>query len=419
MRFKFHTLLALCILSTTLSSHPASAQTMTLRKVVALVRHSIRSQDIGAPNSLAAPYSPLNWPTYGVSKGNLTATGTAFAKNMGGYYADLYATLGLKAASQCPPTSNGVFVWSDNRTPRTIATGTAFLTGAFPGCGLSAHFYQSTSNDPLFYNNISLTAGTPSLSIAPQMNVMMQIMGAPTGDTYTSSNNPCNSSTSSPSQTTCADVGDYADEFRLQYASGLAVNNIAWGSWSSLGIAKQQILNEIQLYTQWYMADYRAQTNGVANGTFRSENIANQIALALSQLTTPGTSGGPPTARLVLFVGHDSTVQALGSLMNASWTSPDGVSNDSPPVSGFVFELYSDSSGNFFVRPRFITATLDQMRQNRRLTANGSNNPGNSTLIIPGCTTQSVDRCSASTFISILNTAIASTGITPTTVPYN
>nr|WP_125911007.1 hypothetical protein [Granulibacter bethesdensis] len=135
------------------------------------------------------------------------------------------------------------------------------MTGAFPGCGLSAHFYQSTSNDPLFYyNNISLTAGTPSLSIAPQMNVMMQIMGAPAGDTYTSSNNPCNSSTSPPSQTTCADVGDYADEFRLQYASGLSVNNIAWGSWSSLGIAKQQILNEIQLYTQWYMADYRAQS---------------------------------------------------------------------------------------------------------------------------------------------------------------
>ncbi len=88
-------------------------------------------------------------------------------------------------------------------------------------------------------------------------------------------------------------------------------------------------------------------------------------------------------ARLVYLSGHDSNLNYIGGLLNVHWTA-DGRTDDTPPDSQIVFELWQNSrTKQYSVRLRFRAQTIDQLRSGEDLSLR--NPPVEVDLPPPGC----------------------------------
>jgi 4-phytase/acid phosphatase len=109
----------------------------------------------------------------------------------------------------------------------------------------------------------------------------------------------------------------------------------------------------------------------------------NTLDQAASIVTTPGALG-PTNARLVYISGHDSDLAGIGGLLGLHWTA-DGRTDDTPPDSQIVFELWRGSGTSpYTLRIRYRAQTLDQIRAASPLTLA---HPPDEVLLTPtGCT---------------------------------
>jgi len=124
----------------------------------------------------------------------------------------------------------------------------------------------------------------------------------------------------------------------------------------------------------------------------RGSNLTAHILDTLEQAaqaaqTQPSTpipgAFGPAGARLVYIGGHDSDLCRLGSLFNLHWTV-DGVTDDTPPDSHIVFELWQNSrSKQYTVRLFYRAQTYNQLRSAQALSL--ASPPAEVPLTPPGC----------------------------------
>jgi 4-phytase/acid phosphatase len=99
-------------------------------------------------------------------------------------------------------------------------------------------------------------------------------------------------------------------------------------------------------------------------------------------LPVPGAVG-PVGARLVYIGGHDSDQSRIGGLFNLHW-NVGGVTDDTPPDSQIVFELWQNSkSKQYTVRLFYRAQTYDQLRSAQALTL--ASPPVEVDLVPPGC----------------------------------
>ena len=392
---------------------------LTLRKTVLLIRHGVRPPT-STPKFQIYANAPLP-SDWGVPDGDLTAPGAALVGTVGLFYRILYTVQGLLPASGCPRAGD-LFVWANNADERTEATGQALVGGLFPGCGLKAGYSASATPDPLFTAPYpeDTTALTNAVlahlggSFAPlqagfapllaQLNVVLgccstALCQSQVGDaSCTIADLPYSIV---PSGNTLSFNGglltasSLAQIFQLEYANGFTGTDVAFGRTGEAGV---------QALMKLYTAKYRLFDRTPALARATGSNLALQMLDAVEEGAGMAVSGGPPDARVTVFVGNDTTQSAVGGLLGLDWHQQSFNTDDMPPGGGFGFELLGDRSGRFFVRPVFITMTLDQMHAGQPLGL--ASIPLYEGLRLPGCEYQGGRLCSLAQFVSIMNTGI-------------
>jgi 4-phytase/acid phosphatase len=392
---------------------------LTLQKAVLLMRHGVRPPTSTAKFQIYAdaPF-PSDW---GVPDGYLTAPGATLVSTVGTFDRAAYAVQGLLPASGCPRPGD-LFVWANNADERTEATGQALVQGLFPGCGLQAGFSASSTADPLF------TAPYPEDTTALSNAVLAHIGGSfqpiQTGaaallsDLNTvlgcCSTALCQSAVGAPACTiaslpyaitpsgnTLSFTGglltgsSLAEIFELEYANGFTGTDVAFGRTDEAGVRSL-----MRLYTAKYRLFDRTPALARATGS----NLALQMLDAIEGGAGKPVPGGPPAGRVTIFVGNDTTQSAVGGLLNLDWHQQSFNTDDMPPGGSLGFELLKDRAGRFFVRPVFITMTLDQMHAGKPLRL--TNVPLYEALALPGCEYQGGRLCSLSRFVTIVTASI-------------
>ena len=109
---------------------------------------------------------------------------------------------------------------------------------------------------------------------------------------------------------------------------------------------------------------------------------AAQPAQTQPAAPVPGAFG-PAGTRLVYLGGHDSDLSRIGGLFDLHWTV-GGVTDDTPPDSQIVFELWQNSkSKQYTIRLFYRAQTFDQLRSGQALTL--ASPPVEVDLTPPGC----------------------------------
>ncbi len=399
---------------------------LTLRKAVLLMRHGVRPPTSTPKFQVYAnaPF-PSDW---GVPDGDLTAPGAALVSTVGLFDRVAYTLQGLLPVSGCPRPGD-LFVWANNADERTEATGQALVQGLFPGCGLQAGYSTSTTADPLF--TAPYAEDTTALSAAVLAHIggsfqPIQAGAAPLlSDLNTvlgcCSTSICESAVGTPA-CTIADLpyaitasgntlsfngglatgSSLAEIFELEYANGFTGTDVAFGRADEAGV---------QSLMRLYTAKYRLFDRTPALARATGSNLALQMLDAIESGAGMAVSGGPPAGRVTIFVGNDTTQSAVGGLLNLDWHQQSFNTDDMPPGGAFGFELLGDRAGHLFVRPVFVTMTLDQMHAGQPLGL--TNIPLYEGLTLPGCEYQAGRLCSFAKFVSIVGGSIQASATGP------
>lgn len=379
--------------------------------VVMLSRHGVRPPTNGAK---FAALSASPWPSWPVPDGQLTPHGRDAMVLMGEFYRQRYVSAGLLPSQGCPPADT-LFVWADV-DQRTRATGDALLAGLAPGCGRKAGFRAGGGDDPLF-DPIGAGVATLDPAIArrdmlaamggsieamrerwdPQLAALGRLLGC-CGEAL------CRAQVGRPD---CAfqelpwaievkpngrkvglsgpldDASGVTELFRMEYDEGFPPDQVAWGrastpvaitSLMALHKAKYDVVERVP-----YIARHGASM------------LLSQIRIALAQGTDTapsdaGNGAGPPPAAMTVFVGHDTNLAELGSLLGLHWSLAGSQEDDTPPGGALVFErLRNPADGRRHVRVSFMAQTMDQVRLLAPLTGPGAAGPFVASVPVPGC----------------------------------
>lgn len=366
--------LALSALCNTASAQPAStdASRYVLEKAIQVSRHGVRP-----PTDLQKMHDATGraWPRWLVAEGHLTGHGYLAASLMGAWQAEHYRQAGLLEPG-CP-TAGRVYVLPSPKQ-RTRATAAALLDGMFPGCGVQASA-PHTPSDPLFQTDqmafarldpvqataaVAQAMGGSAAQLRQRLLPELQALKAavcvdgarcPFYEQPWVLKQDADGRVSISGMDAASSIGE---SIRLAYSEGKPLGEVAFGNaadaravsaLASLHRAKYQYIND---------TPYIARRGG--------SQLMNQIVLGLEQgtaLQADTAQGNPPDVALTVLVAHDTNLAQLRSMLGFHWQLGEYQPDNIAPGSALMFERYRDTvTGARFVRTRFVTQSLDQLR---------------------------------------------------------
>jgi 4-phytase/acid phosphatase len=395
-----------------LTNHLAEAQTVdntTLKFALVFSRHGVRPPT--KTNDAYQPYAVSTWPSWSVPVGNLTTHGAQLMTLMGNYYYSYFQQQGLLSGDQRKDVRK-VYYYADN-AERTYATAQALAAGMFPLVATQVNEYTpTTASDPLFYP-VKVNLGSPDVNLAAaalngrigsnpsqlqtaqtlQFQLLESaLLNQPIETDPTLAPSGLTSVAAQPLTVTPGSGGSIVgfsggidtastltEIFLLEYTDGKAMSDVAWGR-----LTPQQIQQVTQLHTlDFNLVDrtpYLAQTQG--------SNLLQHIRATINQAAT-GTATpdaiGPLYDSVLMLVGHDNQLAAVGGLMNVDWQPATFAQDDTPPGGGFVYELRQNPDSSYIVRLYFINQTMDQMHNATPLTLQSG--PSIAPIFVPGAST--------------------------------
>lgn len=382
-----------------------------LKMAVIVTRHGVRpplSKDTSSPYARDLWPSLTEWGTR--CPGDLTPTGYNLAKLMGRYYSGHYHQL---LHDRCPAGQTYIYADNEERTMGTAEGIAQGLAAKFPGCNVEVDWdhdlkppdpKDAKSSDPCDspYKTDDLFHPLQKFGYEVSKDEIQKILDdikqrAPGLRTkyaaqLTSLQNVvicCDASQcKSPGECTLLtlpdkfelgddgkfkwtgpfSVGSTATEnFLLEYADGMPCNIVGWRrvsfDYTSPDCSpragepfKQMQTIHTVYFEQVNRAPYLAKIQG--------SNLANQVLLQLEAGVEGKTS-----APLVIYAGHDTNLANIAGMLNLSWSLTDLPENDTPPAGALVFELYERAPRDFYVKIRYVHATMTQMRTQALLSA--------------------------------------------------
>jgi 4-phytase/acid phosphatase len=377
----------------TISPARATEPGERLEKVVILSRHGVRAA-MSSPERLEEA-SARPWPRFDVPPGRLTAQGEVLSELMGGYFRQLYVAQGLLRPGDC----GAAYYWA-NVTQRTIATAQAIGLALSPGCAAPVNTVGEGRFDPLFE---PIKAGV----VAPDAALARAAVAGRVGGDLTAWSashrteaerldallmqcqaGPCPPapgkrrileahpdfvegedlvSLSGPE----AFASGVTESLLMAWADGRDFEGLGWR-----GLNEDTLTRVFSLHQAEF--DLRLRTPYVAKA------LAGPLALRiLATLEDRPTAIGPPGARIVVVVGHDGTLAALGGLLRMDWAVPGYQPNQIGPGGALVFERWRRADGSRVVRVRYTGQSLGQLRERRPLSLAAP--PLSAPIFIPGC----------------------------------
>ena len=390
---------------------------------VYVLRHGVRS-----PTSDVAQYgrfSSAKWPKWTVPPGYLTTHGYELIKELGAYdrWRGTRGAHSLLTPDGCSDAERiSIHADSDQRTRETAK---ALAAGMFPGCRVAVSSSQEGANDPLFH--LPAAGVSRVRADAATAAVLQRIGNDPQSVAATHRAQlaeldhvlaTCGAATVAQARTSIFDVPasvDHGDDdhlvtmrgplntastlsenILLEYVEGMPAADVGWGC-----VDGTKLRELIDLHTKASDLTQRTPEVAVPQAAALLRVIERSIQQAVTGREAPGAEGKPEDKVLVL-VGHDTNLNHLAGALGLHWML-DGRSDDTPPGSGFVFELWKNPKvKTYSVRTFYIAQTLEQMRNtippdSERSTAEGigllaglwPNRPGMWPIVLRACARES------------------------------
>lgn len=345
----------------------------TLKEVVILSRHSIRSplSTNGSALSRLTPHQWINWTS---ASSELTLRGGVLETMMGQYFRKWLVDEGLFKENAVPTTDEVNFY--ANSMQRTIATAQYFSSGFMPLANVRVnHRYNASKMDPVFCPRLTKVSDAFSQEALKQIAAMggkKGIVGIneKLKDSYavTAKVLDLKDSPACKSGETCA-FDDYntqfifklydepkmkgslklansaSDAFILQYYEEPDAKKAAFGHDITLSdwekIAKIKDVYGDVLFTAPIVA----------------ANVAHPLLVYLNdELNSAGR-------KFTFLCGHDSNIASVDAALGVDdYELPNSIEKKTPIGSKVVFEKWSDKSGKEFVAVNIVYQTTDQLR---------------------------------------------------------
>ena len=374
----------LSVSSAAASEQSAPPPAAVLKRVVLVARHGIRSptQKIETLNvKTGRSWSP--WP---VPPGQLTDHGRADLQLMGDFIRHYYAPFsGLGGAEKqvCPHTSS-LFVWADAADTRTRQTGDILAQSMSGGCVSQAHSLAPGQKDPLFnalasghayadQHNISAIlqavyrhdeAGALPQDVREAEETLQKLFD-PEGCGHT----PAICFTA-PARLTWKKGAPHAsgglalsatvsENLLLEYAQGLPATVSLPASSSD---DSQIALLNIVLPAHNYQSETIRRMPPLA--ARRGQFLVSAILALLDNKVPPSPAEAvfPQDAKVVVFAGHDTTLDMLSALFGLDWSFKDQP-DPTAPDTVLGFELWQMPDGKNQVKFVIFHQSLKQLRE--------------------------------------------------------
>ncbi|MFA1289211.1 histidine-type phosphatase [Xanthomonas axonopodis pv. nakataecorchori] len=339
--------LALCMpMAKPVVAKETAAATTHLRLTIVLVRHGIRAPT--QPGSELDRYSAQPWPHWPVAAGQLTPHGRAGMQALGARYRALFAPpLGL-AASGCAGTEQIVTI--ADSTARNHASAQALLQGMAPGCAVHYQALPEGERTVLFDGG---KAPTP-----PPTRLLYE---------------PATRDGSPAAASTLKLAGGLAENLMLEDIEGFDAAQLGWGRVDRAAVAQL-----IALHNTSFAQSKRPLPVATAAASNLLAHLLATVQAAVGQ--TPSVAAlAPPSTRLLVLVGHDTTLATLGGLLGVQWHRSDRP-DDYPPGGALVLDVF-ERDGMPLLRVRTLMPSLAALRSGRF----DGDALASSTLVLPGC----------------------------------
>jgi 4-phytase/acid phosphatase len=339
-------------------------------------------------------------------------------QRMGEYYRVWLSAEHLLNGKGCRDAAR-VYIYAD-KDQRTVETGRALAESLLPGCRLETHWQSGDMEDPLFSGTsgfdpeVALEAVRerldPDLSLRHRnaLDVLESILtddrparqrliesaagigvsvpGKSTGGKSVESSGPF------PTASTLS------ENLLLEYTNGMQGKDLGWGR-----LTKENLFQVLELHAVY--ADLMRRTPYLAHA--RGANLLGHVLRSLEQAETgapvTGAIGHSGDALLILS-GHDTNLSNLSGMLDLSWRLPGYQPDETPPGGALIFSLWLDGRGQHFVRMRYLTQTLDQMRNLDPLTL--VDPPAGQDISVPGCGSVQQDGCPWKTFKLVIEKSL-------------
>lgn len=384
MRFATATaLLATIALPAAAMARQPAAPALKLERVVMMMRHGIRPPTKASP--VPAKYSAETWPAWSVDFGLLTERGAAGVRLLGeGDRAWLGARGLFKAGCPAP----GAVALKASSKQRAIKTAENWAKGFMPGCTIEVDHPEENGPDPIFHGLDDQPAAFDSdrayreaLAMAPKGGVaeegrayradlalLARVLNCPMPSCalLSEQNHLVAVPHDRPELEGPVDVASTASQtFLLEYLEGMPMKDVGWG---------RVTRPEIEQLLRFHPLKFKYSNRPDYVARFAGAPIAKEIATALTE---------KDGAKLTLLAGHDTNVADLGGFLKVHWHVPSYPADDVPPGSAMGFELLRDGKGVGYVRAFYRAQTMDQLRDQQKLT--GSTPAFRQYLAIPDC----------------------------------
>ena len=342
-----------------------------LKFVVILTRHGVRAPTW--ETSRLNQYSAQPWPDWGVPPAHLTPRGRTLMMLMGGYYGEWLAREQIIDRQSCASAAQ-FYIWADT-DQRTLETSRALAEGLLPSCTMQVHSFDG-KDDPLFD---PITAGLvkPDRDANDRAAALVKEAPASHVEAFNALSEILSSRSAAQQVETLNTASTLTENLLLEYTNGFEGKDLGWGR-----LNERNLLQVLKLHTVY--ADLMRRTPALARA--RGGTLLSRILASIDQsVKGQPVAGalGPAGSRVLVLSGHDTNLSNVSGLLNLSWQIPGYQPDDTPPGGALVFSLWLNTSGDSFVRTRYIVQTLTQMRRLTPLTL--SMPPAGQDVAIPGC----------------------------------
>lgn len=391
MRHWLLLLLAALGISAAAAQAPAAAPESDLVFTLIFTRHGIRSPLL--KNEEMAQFATDPWPQWEVPAGVLTPHGRQVMELMGEYYRAYYTAQGLLTGDAAKDAAEIYFRSDANE--RTINTARALGEGLLGGSAVVVHALPMTnahSGDPLVDPDSPLErtdralrtaslegriGGDPRL-LVDENRITLEALErvlfggdgtAPAGKTAIAD---------LPAGSLWQGAQRVVDALTLEYADGKPLAEVGWGRLHPADLPQLMTLSAMNFDLTW-----RTPLHARAAASNLASHLLSTLEQAARAQAVPGAIGAPGQ-RLVVVVGHDSNIVPLASLLDIDWAVPGAPQSPFLPGGALVFELrHRRRDGQFLVRTRYVSPTIEQSRAARPFTL--EHPPASAEIFVPGC----------------------------------
>ena len=389
----------------------------TLERVVLIARHGIRSPT--RPITDLDARTHRTWPAWPVPPGEISAHGRDNLQLMGAALGQHYRQEGLLPQQGCTPMM--INVWADSAAHRTMESGAIMGHAMAPDCPVAIASLPAGTHDPVFNSlpdpvsptlqaaimtdlrtAIAHDHATRPADVDRALGVLQTVIG-PDGCV---AGGPCFTAPDSAAWQKNAphltgglqDGAEMAEDMLLEYAQGLPATAIVWGHDTPRRII--DAVTPAHNHTSRLLR--RMPVFAFARGHVLARMITNLVSAKAATLP----DGNPVTAttRMVVFAGHDTTLDMLAAIFGLDWSFPD-LPDPTGPDTTLGFETWRMPDGTRRVRAVIFHQGLEALRNGQAITARPD------ILPMTACHAGQDGRCSLDDFSRIFNARLDATCI--------